>query len=76
MDAGFYDDTPEFSAKSQKCGKIEQLCKIGEVNVWHHNGDYFVSLKSCDIKDGDVLISTFGKGKDVESACKDYFNKR
>lgn len=36
---------------------------------------YCVKYEWADVKDGDVLVGTFGRGTDFESACEDYLNK-
>lgn len=36
---------------------------------------YCVKYENSDIKDGDVLLGTFGRGTDFESACEDYLSK-
>ena len=33
---------------------------------------YCVKYEWADIKDGPVLVGTFGRGNDFESACDDY----
>lgn len=38
-------------------------------------GDYIVSLKGCEIKEGGMLIGEYGVGNSVEEAASDYIKK-
>jgi hypothetical protein len=37
-----------------------------------HNGRYFASFEKTDVKDGSVLISSYGNGNTPEEAIKNY----
>lgn len=44
------------------------------LDVWKvdHNTVVCVSYERSEVKDGPVLVGTYGKGRDFESACDDY----
>lgn len=56
--------------------KIDQLLNIGEhVEFWKvSSGEIACSLQNCEVKDGDFLVGTFGRGKTVEEAVENYCN--
>lgn len=46
------------------------------LEVWIiQNGEFAVSFQGCEIKQGMFLLSDFGTGKTLESACENYLEK-
>lgn len=39
------------------------------------SGQYVCQYDFCDVKDGPVLIGTFGKGNTIEKAAEDYIQQ-
>jgi hypothetical protein len=59
-----------------KSSEILLTLEHADLLVWTvGKGTYCVKYDHSDVKDGDVLVGTFGRGTDFETACEDYLNK-
>ena len=59
---------------------LERLLSTGyhlDVFQWRNRegSGIGVHFKDCEIKDGNWLVSSFGRGKTIEEACEDYLRK-
>ena len=54
--------------------EIEIYCPIGRASA-DREGRWLASIRKCEVKEGSILTSTYGKGKTPDSAYDNLVNE-